>query len=343
MRALLLALLASAAGVGESHGQPAAAAAAADLERVSLQQSLPAAIEEIKGSLGLDMSLKGNKALRAAREELGMLPPAPGTSMRVNVRQVAAELGVHVDAATDADALASTSATATVAAAGPVPSAAEVFGALDSDQDGRLTTDELTSWFSEAQRLGRQVGEDAGGAAQLGSLEEDFALFDLNADGRVSRQEFLGHAATLSSEALTAQIVSLKSREAEAQIVIHSKTSTTKVAEHAALAAELSKNITRLQAVVDARALSLHTDMQHFARSDQDHDDLLTPEEYGASKHRYTTKPLELIEARIQHGAAELQHKLDENADGYTSGAEMDAAHAWFVHLSHPSYLNKEL
>ena len=27
-----------------------------------------------------------------------MLPPAPGTSMRVNVRQVAAELGVHVDA-----------------------------------------------------------------------------------------------------------------------------------------------------------------------------------------------------------------------------------------------------
>ena len=44
-------------------------------------------------------ALKGNRALGAARTELGMRPALAGTTMRVNIKQVAMELGIHLNIA----------------------------------------------------------------------------------------------------------------------------------------------------------------------------------------------------------------------------------------------------
>ena len=57
---------------------------------------MPEATTRILEGLGLDTALRGNAALRAAREELRLEPAADDAKLRTNLQEVAAELGIEL-------------------------------------------------------------------------------------------------------------------------------------------------------------------------------------------------------------------------------------------------------
>ncbi len=75
---------------------------------------------------------------------------------------------------------------------------ADVFGLLDKDSDGRITTDELglpTTWKPDPSRARREPARGRGGAAPgrpRGGFLERIREMDANGDGRVESSEWTG-------------------------------------------------------------------------------------------------------------------------------------------------------
>ena len=130
------------------------------------------------------------------------------------------------------------------------------------------------------------------------------------------------------------QIASLQARALVTANVLQSKTSLVVEQEHETLAQGLDENITRLQGLIDTQ------EILRFAESDSDNDQMLTIEEYVAYKYG---RPVKLYPALVQAQVLDLQRKLDQNGDGHIDAGELHSGHDWFVHISHPSGLNKEL